>query len=70
MRVTPVDIPGVLLIEPSILRDPRGCFVETHHERRYREVGIAERFVQDNSSRSGHHTPRGVHFQEPHAQGK
>jgi dTDP-4-dehydrorhamnose 3,5-epimerase len=70
VRVTPVDIPGVLLIEPSILRDPRGCFVETHHERRYRKVGIAGRFVQDNSSRSGRHTLRGVHFQEPHAQGK
>ena len=70
MRVTPVDIPGVLLIDPNVFRDPRGCFVETHQERRYREAGIAERFVQDNFSRSIRHTLRGLHFQEPHAQGK
>jgi dTDP-4-dehydrorhamnose 3,5-epimerase len=70
VRVTPIDIPGVLLIEPKIFRDPRGFFVETHHAQRYREAGIAEQFVQDNYSRSVRGTLRGLHFQEPHAQGK
>lgn len=70
MRVTPIDIPGVLLLEPSVLSDHRGCFAETYHEQRYADAGITERFVQDNCSRSIRNTVRGLHFQEPHAQGK
>lgn len=70
MRVTLIDIPGVLLLEPSVLSDRRGWFTETYHEQRYREAGITERFVQDNCSRSVRNTVRGLHFQEPHAQGK
>jgi dTDP-4-dehydrorhamnose 3,5-epimerase len=68
--VTPIDIPDVLLLEPSVLSDYRGWFAETYHEQRYREVGITEHFVQDNCSRSVRNTLRGLHFQEPHAQGK
>lgn len=70
MRVTAIDIPGVLLLEPSVFSDHRGCFAETYHERRYRDAGIPERFVQDNYSRSVRNTVRGLHFQEPNAQGK
>lgn len=70
MRVTPIDIPGVLLLEPTVLSDQRGCFTETYHEQRYRDAGITEHFVQDNCSRSVRNTLRGLHFQEPHAQGK
>jgi dTDP-4-dehydrorhamnose 3,5-epimerase len=70
VHVTSVGIPGVYLIELNIVRDRRGCFVETHHEQRYEKAGITERFVQDNYSRSVRNTLRGLHFQEPHAQGK
>ncbi len=70
MRVTPLDIPGVLVLEPSVLSDHRGCFTETYHEQRYADAGIIERFVQDNCSRSIRNTVRGLHFQEPQAQGK
>ncbi|MGE0643431.1 MAG: dTDP-4-dehydrorhamnose 3,5-epimerase [Nitrospira sp.] len=70
MRVTQIDISGVLLFEPVLLSDHRGAFVETYHEDRYRNAGIRERFVQDNYSRSIRHTLRGLHFQEPQAQGK
>ena len=69
MRVTSVDISGVLLIEPKVVRDHRGCYVETPHEQRYREAGMTERFVQHNYSRSVRDTLRGLHVQEPHAQG-
>ncbi len=44
--------------------------MEAYHEERYRNVGILERFVQDNYSRSIQNTLRGLHFQEPQAQGK
>jgi len=70
MRVTRIDIPGVLVLEPTLLSDHRGSFMETYHEERYRNAGIAERFVQDNYSRSIRNTLRGLHFQEPQAQGK
>ncbi|MBS0165508.1 MAG: dTDP-4-dehydrorhamnose 3,5-epimerase [Nitrospira sp.] len=70
MRVTPIDIPGVLILEPAVLADHRGMFAETYHEERYREIGITEHFVQDNYSLSVRNTLRGLHFQHPNAQGK
>ena len=70
MRVTTTDIPGVLLIEPDVSRDPRGLFLETYHARRYADAGIPGPFVQDNCSQSMRGTLRGLHYQEPHAQGK
>lgn len=70
MRASTIDIPGVLLLEPSVISDQRGWFTETYHEQRYRDTGITEHFVQDNCSRSVRNTVRGLHFQHPHAQGK
>lgn len=70
MKVTQLDIAGVLLIEPTVFRDPRGLFCETFHAQRYAEAGITELFVQDNYSRSIRGTLRGLHYQDPHAQGK
>lgn len=70
MRVTPIAIHGVLFLEPSVISDYRGCFTETYHQQRYAEAGITEHFVQDNCSRSVRNTVRGLHFQEPQAQGK
>ena len=61
---------GVLLIEPRVFRDPRGFFQETWHADRYREAGITLPFVQDNASRSPHGVLRGLHAQNPEAQGK
>lgn len=70
MRVLPTEIPGVLLIEPDVFRDGRGHFLETFHERKYREAGIPYSFVQDNQSRSGRGTLRGLHAQLRRPQGK
>lgn len=70
MKVTQLDIPGVFLFEPAVFRDPRGLFCETFHAQRYAEAGITELFVQDNYSRSIRGTLRGLHYQDPHAQGK
>jgi dTDP-4-dehydrorhamnose 3,5-epimerase len=70
VKVIALDIPGLLLIEPALFRDQRGLFCETFHAGRYAETGLAERFVQDNFSRSLRGTLRGLHYQEPHAQGK
>ena len=70
VKVTPLDIPGALLIEPSLFRDRRGLFCETFHAQRYVEAGLTDQFVQDNFSRSVRGTLRGLHYQQPHAQGK
>ncbi len=70
MKVTPLEIPEVLLIEPKVFGDPRGYFLETFHEQRYAEAGISLRFVQDNVSRSSRGVLRGLHLQNPDAQGK
>jgi len=70
MKVTPTELPEVLLVEPRVFRDARGHFYEGYHARRYAEAGIPGAFVQDNHSRSVRGTLRGLHFQEPRAQGK
>ena len=70
MNVVDTGLPGVKLIEPRVFGDHRGFFLETFHAARYAEIGIHLPFVQDNWSRSVRGTLRGLHFQEPHAQGK
>ena len=70
MRVTPADIPEVLLIEPVVSRDSRGYFLETYHAERYEQCGITGTFVQDNQSRSAQHTVRGLHLQLTRPQAK
>jgi len=70
MRVTPTELPEVLLVEPQVFGDARGFFFETFQAERYASAGIPRVFVQDNLSRSAKGTLRGLHFQEPRAQGK
>ncbi len=70
MRVSPTELPGVLLVEPRVHRDGRGFFFESYHRRRYRQAGIEAEFVQDNHSRSEGSVLRGLHAQLRHPQGK
>jgi dTDP-4-dehydrorhamnose 3,5-epimerase len=70
MKVTPTRLPGVVIVEPEVHGDARGFFLETFHQRKYREAGIPESFVQDNHSHSTKHTLRGLHAQLSHPQGK
>jgi dTDP-4-dehydrorhamnose 3,5-epimerase len=70
MRFLTTALPGVLVIEPDVFRDPRGFFFETYHTRKYREGGVGATFVQDNHSRSTRGTLRGMHAQRVHPQGK
>jgi dTDP-4-dehydrorhamnose 3,5-epimerase len=70
VRFIPTEIPGVVIIEPDVHRDPRGYFLETYHERKYAEGGIQGPFVQDNHSFSLRGTLRGLHAQRRRPQGK
>lgn len=70
MKCIATPLPGVILIEPRIHRDPRGYFLETWQRDRYREAGIPDAFVQDNESLSVRQTLRGLHYQLTRPQGK
>jgi dTDP-4-dehydrorhamnose 3,5-epimerase len=72
MKVTPLSIPDVLLIEPHVFEDSRGFFFESFREDIFKHKTLLDvSFVQDNHSRSCQGTLRGLHYQlPPHAQGK
>ncbi len=70
MKVIETDLPGVLIVEPTVFGDDRGFFLETFHVERYAQAGIVGPFVQDNLSASRRGVLRGLHFQHPHGQGK
>ena len=70
MKVHETPLPGVLLIEPRVLRDPRGFFYESFQAERFRELGLPTHFVQDNHSRSRRGVLRGLHYQLTRPQGK
>ena len=72
MKVTPLSIPDVLLIEPDVFEDARGFFFESFREDIFKKVtSLNVSFVQDNHSKSSQGVLRGLHYQIlPHAQGK
>ena len=70
MNVVETSLPGVIVVEPDVFGDERGFFMETWNARRYEEDGLPGRFVQDNLSYSARGVLRGLHYQNPQAQGK
>ena len=70
MKKIETNLAGVLLIEPRVFGDDRGFFLETYNERTFADLGIRERFVQDNHSYSTKHVIRGLHYQLGRSQGK
>jgi len=70
MKVTPTELPDVLLIEPRLFADQRGFFFESYNRRVLSDAGLEAEFVQDNHSRSMRGVLRGLHYQIEHAQGK
>jgi dTDP-4-dehydrorhamnose 3,5-epimerase len=64
------EIPGVVILKPRVFRDARGFFAETYHSEKFSDLGIRERFVQDNHSRSVRGTLRGLHYQLQRPQAK
>lgn len=70
MGIVTTELPGVLIVEPQRYGDARGFFMETYQTDRYAGFGIANPFLQDNLSRSSYGVLRGLHLQNPNAQGK
>ena len=61
MKFIKLEIPDLILIEPIIIADERGFFLESYQKRRFMDAGIPDEFVQDNHSSSGKNVLRGLH---------
>ena len=70
ITVTPCDIEGLYVIEPTVFKDERGYFVETYNQNDMKEAGLDMVFVQDNQSSSRKGVLRGLHFQINYPQDK
>ena len=72
MKLVPLAIPDVVLIEPKVFGDKRGFFYESFNQAAFNEAtGLNVTFVQDNHSKSVQNVLRGLHYQlPPKAQGK
>jgi dTDP-4-dehydrorhamnose 3,5-epimerase len=70
MKKIETSLHGVLLLEARVFGDNRGFFLESYNERTFAELGIPDRFVQDNHSYSCRNVIRGLHYQMPQPQGK
>ena len=63
MKIIKTEIPGLVVIEPSVFEDDRGYFFETFHRDKYIDAGIKKPFIQDNESKSVRGVVRGLHYQ-------
>lgn len=63
MEFTEMDLKGVKKIPLKVFHDDRGFFYESFKEPYLYEMGITDRFVQDNHSYSKKGVLRGMHFQ-------
>lgn len=70
MERLPTRLEGLVLLAPSVHADARGFFVETYAAGAWRAAGVDAEFVQDNHSRSGRGTLRGLHYQRSPGQAK
>lgn len=72
MNFIPTKLKGCYILEPKVIFDERGYFMESFNEKRFQE-GINQEihFVQDNQSFSTKGVLRGLHYQTgEHAQAK
>lgn len=70
IRITAARLLGVLVLEPDVHPDERGFFVETYRHADLVRGGLDAAFIQENHSRSGRGTIRGLHVSAPPGQAK
>ncbi|WP_141336621.1 dTDP-4-dehydrorhamnose 3,5-epimerase [Paenibacillus sp. tmac-D7] len=72
MRLIQTKLEGVMIVEPSVFGDNRGFFLESYNEKKFNELGLDYKFIQDNHSLSVEPgVLRGLHYQlDPKAQTK
>ena len=71
MKFVNTPIEGLVIIEPTVFEDDRGCFLESYNKKKFEKAIGNVSFVQDNESKSSRGVLRGLHFQKPpYAQAK
>jgi len=72
MNFIPTKLEGCFILEPKIIKDERGYFVESYNKKVFDNgVGQNINFVQDNQSFSSKGVLRGLHYQTgEHSQAK
>lgn len=70
IKKIPTSLSDVFVLEPRVFGDERGFFLESYNEKVFAGLGICDRFVQDNHSRSMKNVLRGLHYQIKQTQGK
>jgi len=65
MKIISTPISGLILLQPNVYNDERGCFFESYNYETFKNLGIEDVFVQDNQSCSKKNVIRGLHFQMP-----
>jgi dTDP-4-dehydrorhamnose 3,5-epimerase len=68
--IEPTALDEVKIVVAAPLRDDRGFFMEVYRQDLFAELGLPDRFVQLNHSRSGRGVLRGLHFQWDPPMGK
>lgn len=63
-------IPELIVLQPKVIGDERGFFMETFRQDDFAASGITGPFVQDNHSGSQQGILRGLHYQIRQPQGK
>ncbi len=69
-KIEKTFIKDLLIINSKVFGDERGFFQEIYNEKFFKELGIKEKFVQDNYSRSKKGVLRGLHLQGKYPQAK
>jgi dTDP-4-dehydrorhamnose 3,5-epimerase len=72
MNFIPTKLEGCFILEPKVIQDERGYFMESFNENTFQKgTGKVVHFVQDNQSFSTKGVLRGLHYQTgEHAQAK
>jgi dTDP-4-dehydrorhamnose 3,5-epimerase len=69
-EIEPTALDEVKVVVPKLIRDGRGFFMEVYRQDLFAELGLPDRFVQLNHSRSSRNVVRGLHFQWDPPMGK
>jgi len=70
-EIIKTSLPEILILKPKVYCDERGHFFESFNQQAFNEAtGSSALFVQDNQSQSVRGVMRGLHYQNPRAQGK
>ncbi len=66
MEFHKTNIKDVIILQPKLFCDNRGCFIESFNLRAFQKnFGKKIVFCQDNESKSSYGVLRGLHFQKP-----